>query len=240
MSITELSQLCANNATNEGLDDSIPPLCRAELPPVHVPPPLQITSLCSSSVSRLANPSSLITKGHAEAAAAPNRAQRVRGCEGLRWGSRRDSSMPERWHSGAVQALCWLQPGWPGLAGCQSFLPRSGCVTWPGSAPGVCCATEALRGAGSPVPHWGALPEPPPAAPGSCRAVKVQPCPAKSPAAPPVLPYVPRVFSSLSRGSLSPAGSLVVLAEPGCGSKWPEVIHGCHTGTLFVEALGSP
>lgn len=38
MSITELSQLCANNATNEGLDDSVPPLCQAELPPVHVPP----------------------------------------------------------------------------------------------------------------------------------------------------------------------------------------------------------
>lgn len=35
--IAVLSQLCANNATNEGLDASVPPWYRAGLPPVHVP-----------------------------------------------------------------------------------------------------------------------------------------------------------------------------------------------------------
>lgn len=139
----------------------------------------------------------------------------------------------------------------------------SGCGTWPSSGLGAgvrwCPLPRevALRGRRSQVPCRDALPgtavslqAPAPAAPGTCPAVKLQPCreaqvraPGQPRASPRAFPYVPWVFSSilLLKSGVPPAqpGSSAAVAERGCRSEWLPAARGHRTGRLFEELHSS-
>lgn len=193
-------------------------------------PPLRITSPCSSRLSGPADPSCI-----------NNRAGRVRGlgdAKGSAAGSHQDSSVPERRHSGAEQATAALSILRRCLAGedgrgwvCAGAF-TSGRAVGPCSWAGLCPlpAEVTLRGSGSPVPRWGALPAPPPAAPGSCHAVRLHPCGEAqegAPAAPPAFPDVPRVFSRLSLPSSRQPQPRWHFGAGGRARPWEPVARGC-------------